>query len=154
MSQHPQLVGPTNEPLSEPPPYSPRIIDYPPRNPELPPVELRTLQRPSPAHLPDQGLVALNNHRQTTGDEEANAYHDESHTYPPSYIPPHGKDPEIDITFPCRPPPRRRSPCCTRRCCVFVFFIIIIAVGVPVGYIMAKKAQFDQRQGAKHEFET
>jgi len=151
MSQHPQLVGQ----MTEPPPYSPRIIDYPPPNPELPPVELRALQRPTPAHLPDQRLVALN-HQQATGDEESNTSHDESHAYPPSYVPPHGKDdPEIEIVFTPRSPPRSRpGSCCTRRCCVFVFFIIIIAVGVPVGYIMAKKAQFDEKQAGKHKLGT
>ena len=149
MSQprHPQLVGP----MTEPPPYSPRITDYPPPDPELPPVELRTLQRLTPAHLPDQRLVALNN-RRATGDE-SNAYHDESHAYPPSYLPPHGKDdPEIEVVFTPRSPRRSRPlSCCTRRCCVFVFFIVIIAVGVPVAYIMAKKAQFD---GQKHKLGT
>lgn len=152
MSQHLQPAGPT----TKPPPYSPRIIECPqPDPPELPPVELRALQRPYPAHLPNQRLLALNN-RHTTGDEESNAYRDESRAYPPSYIPPHGKDdPETEVIFANRSPPRARPLlCCTRRCCVFVFFILVIAVGVPVGYIMAKKAQFEQHQAAKHKLGT
>jgi len=151
MSQPPQLAGPT----TEPPPYSPRIIEYPPPDQELPPVELRALQRPYPAYLPNQQLPAPNN-QQTTGDEESNTYRDKSHAYPPSYIPPHGKDdPEMEVIFTPRPPRRTRLlSCCTRRCCVFAFFILIIAVGVPVGYIMAKKAQFDAHQAAKHKSES
>ncbi|KAF8424981.1 hypothetical protein EV426DRAFT_642063 [Tirmania nivea] len=138
MSQHPQLVGPT----SEPPRYSPRIIDYPAPDPELPPVELRTLQRPPPAYLPDQQL----------GDEESNVYHDESHACPPSYTPPHRKDDaEVEIIFTPRSPPKARSSSCTRRCCVFVFFIIIIVVGVPLGYTMAKRAQFNMQEAARRK---
>lgn len=119
LRQQPPAPG-LDVPVAAPPPYSPHP---PPPNAggEQSLIELRTLARPASVHL-----------RDPPGDE-ANAL-------PPSYTPPPKIDLEPGIYYTVRPR-KRRTILCTKKCCVILFFILIICVGMPVGYVMAKKAK-------------